>query len=320
MAVDVPNELQKRTLLFLSAAHLLGFTAACNQPETPVTPLPETIALPNGFQPGGVAAGSATTLYAGSLADGAVYQTAVTTGEGSVLVAGERGRVNVGLTFGSRLGHLFAAGGTTGKAYVYDTKAGLLETVTLATTKSAVNDAVLSGNTVYFTDSSRAVLYRLALGEEGALPEGDSGVNELPITGAFTRAPDPMAFDANGTKAADDGILIIFNTTTGQLFTVNPDTGESAEIGLGDGSVENGDGILLGGSTLYVVQNQGNKIAVVELSKDLSSGAVTNTLTNPALDFPSTLADIDTTLYAVNARFGTDPTPETEYAVVEVER
>lgn len=154
-------------------------------------------------------------------------------------------------------------------------KAGLLKTVTLATTKSTVNDAVLSGNTVYFTDSSRAVLYRLALGEEGALPEGDSGGDELPITGAFTRASDPMAFNTNGTKAADDGILIIVSTTTGQLFTVNPDTGESAEIGLGDGNVENGDGILLDGSTLYVVQNQGNKIAVVELSKDLSSGAVT---------------------------------------------
>jgi len=270
----VPNELQKRISL-LSAAHLLVFTAACNQPETPVTPLPETIALPNGFQPASVAAGPATTLYTGLLADGAVYQPDVTTGEGSVLVAGERGRVNVGLTFDSRAGHLFAAGRTTGKAYVYDTKAGLLETVTLATTKSTVNDAVLSGNTVYFTDSSRAVLYRLALGEEGALPEGDSGDNELPITGAFTRAPDPMAFNTNGTKAADDGILIIVSTTTGQLFTVNPDTGESAEIGLGDGNVENGDGILLDGSTLYVVQNQGNKIAVVELSEDLASGAVT---------------------------------------------
>lgn len=324
--------LSKRTLLTLSTTVLLIITAASSQPETlvkpltlPTTPIPPSepaiIALPRGFQPEGIAAGAGSTLYAGSLTDGAVYRTDVTTGEGNVLITGETGRVNVGLTFDNRTGYLFAAGGPTGKAQVYDTKAGtMLKSFTLTTMKNAVNDAVLSGNSVYFTDSYRAVLYRLALGEEGALPEGNSGVTEVPITGAFMLAPDPTAFNANGIEAADDGTLIIVDTATGQLFTINPGTGESAEINLADGNVDDGDGLLLEGNTLYVVQNQGNKVAVIELSESLSSGTITSTLTNPEFDSPSTIADVGGTLYAVNARFSTDPTPDTEYTIVKVER
>ncbi len=280
---------------------------------------PETLALPNGFQPEGVVAGEGTTLYAGSLANGAVYEADVATGEGSVLVEGESGRITVGLTFDDRTGYLYAAGGTTGNAYVFDTAAGtLLQTYTLNTEGTFVNDAILSGNSIFFTDSNREVLYRLGLGEGGALPEGDAGVSELPITGAFTADPD--AFNANGIEATEDGTLIIVKSGTGQLFSVDPETGESVEIDLGGESVTNGDGILLDGSTLYVVQNQDNRIAVVELADDLSSGTISTTLTNPNFDVPTTIAEVDGTLYAVNARFGTEPTPDTEYAVVRVER
>ena len=225
------------------------------------------------------------------------------------------------MTFDSRTGYLFAAGGETGKAQVYDTQAGeLLQTYTLNRSGTFVNDAVLSGDNVYFTNSNRSVFYRLALGENGALPAKNSGVTELPLTGAFTLAPNLMAFNANGIAAADDGTLIIVKSATGQLFTVNPETGEAVEIDLGDANVTNGDGILLDGNTLYVVQNQDNKIAVVELSADLVSGTITNTLTNPAFDVPTTLAEVDGALYTVNARFTTDPTPGTEYAVVKLEQ
>ena len=46
--------------------------------------------------------------------------------------------------------------------------------------------------------------------------------------------------------------------------------------------MSNGDGLLLTGKTLYVVQNQLNRIAVVALGKNLTSGRVTRTITNPA--------------------------------------
>ena len=301
----------KRSLFVLV---ILSISLALSQAEPP-----ETIALPNGFQPEGVVAGAENTIYAGSLANGAIYQTDVTTGEGNILVPGEEGRLTVGLTFDPRTGYLYAAGGSTGNAYIFDTNTGTLaQTYALTNTGTFVNDAILSGDSVYFTDSNRAVLYELALGEGGALPEGDDAASELEITGEFTADAD--AFNANGIEAAEDGTLIIVKSNTGQLFTVNPETGESSEIDLGDANVMNGDGILLEDNTLYVVQNRNNQIAVVELADDLSSGTVTETLTNPNFDVPTTIARVGDALYAVNARFGTEPTPETEYAIVRVER
>lgn len=296
----------------LALAVLLSATATLAQ-----TP-PETIALPGGYQPEGIVAGDEGALYVGSLADGAIYRADAATGEGDILVAGEEGRITVGLAYDPRTGYLYAAGGVTGAAHVFDTAAGTLEaSYTLTSGGTFVNDAIVSGDSVYFTDSNREVLYRLALEEGGALPAADAAVSELPLTGAFSAEPD--AFNANGIEVADDGTLILVKSVSGELFTVDPETGESSLIDLGGGDVTNGDGILLSGSTLYVVQNQDNQIAVIDLADDLVSGTVSDTLTNPDFDVPTTVTSAGGTLYAVNARFGTEPTPDTEYKVVRVE-
>jgi hypothetical protein len=99
-----------------------------------------------------------------------------------------------------------------------------------------------------------------------------------------------------------------------------PPAGDTTEIDLGGQTVQNGDGILLLGRTLYVVRNQNNEIAVVQLGKSLASGTVARTITSPGFDVPTTIDRHGTRLYAVNARFGTTPTPTTTYTVVQVGR
>jgi len=47
---------------------------------------------------------------------------------------------------------------------------------------------------------------------------------------------------------------------------------------------------------------------------------VTTRLQDPRLDVPTTIDDHEKKLYAVNARFGTEPTPTTEYKVVQLEK
>lgn len=203
------------TKLPLALAALLSATAALAQTS------PETIALPGGYQPEGIVANDEGALYVGSLADGAIYRADAATGEGDILVAGEEGRITVGLAYDPRTGYLYAAGGATGAAHVFDTAAGTLEaSYTLTGGGTFVNDAIVSGDSVYFTDSNREVLYRLALGEGGGLPDADTAVSELPLTGAFSAEPD--AFNANGVEAADDGTLIIVKSVSGELFTVGP--------------------------------------------------------------------------------------------------
>ena len=124
---------------------------------------------------------------------------------------------------------------------------------------------------------------------------------------------------ANGIEALPNGkTLIIVNSATGTLYLVNSTTGVATRIDLGGETVPNGDGILLQGKTLYVVQNSLNQIAVIEPNSDFTSGEIVNRITSPLFRVPTTIARIGGSLYAVNARFGTTPTPDTEYEVVRV--
>src|SRR5262245_55201493 len=77
---------------------------------------PDTIALPNGFQPEGVVIGRGTTIYAGSIPTGAIYQADLRTGEGSILVPPQPGRAAIGLDFDRRTNLIYVAGGPTGAA------------------------------------------------------------------------------------------------------------------------------------------------------------------------------------------------------------
>jgi hypothetical protein len=58
----------------------------------------------------------------------------------------------------------------------------------------------------------------------------------------------------------------------------------------------------------------------VALGKGLATGTIARTITNPGFDVPTTIDRLGSRLYAVNARFGTTPTPTTEYTVVQVRR
>ena len=110
---------------------------------------------------------------------------------------------------------------------------------------------------------------------------------------------------------------MIVQTVTGGLFRVDPQTGATKLIDLGGAALPIGDGLLLAGSRLYVVQNSRN-IAVVNLNPDLTSGAIERTITDPAFRVPSTIASFGDSLYAVNARFDTTPGPDVDYDIVKV--
>ncbi|HEU0291212.1 MAG TPA: hypothetical protein VFR47_00650 [Anaerolineales bacterium] len=277
---------------------------------------PATIPLPDGFRPEGIASGNGHTFFVGSLADGAVYGGDLATGEGAVVVPGQVGRVAVGLKFDSRSGLLFVSGGPTGKAFIYDADTGALthEIQLTAPPTTFVNDVVVTTEAAYFTDSMRPVLYQVPLDANG-VPTGT--IQEIPLGGDFEFIAG--AFNANGIDAVpNSSLLIIVNSTTGDLYTVDPTTGDATLIDLGGGSVDRGDGILLQGKTLYVVQNVFNRVAVVELSNDFTSGEIVDLITSPSFRVPTTIAAFGSSLYVVNARFGTPPTPDTEYEVVLV--
>jgi hypothetical protein len=167
-----------------------------------------------------------------------------------------------------------------------------------------VNDVVVAGDSAWFTDSVNPVLYRV--------PIGGTGFETVLLTGDLEYTMPGL--NVNGIEATRDGsTLILVKSNTGQLYTADPTSGATTEIDLGGDTVTAGDGLLLHGRRLYVVQNMLNNVAVLELAPSLSSATVVDGVTNPDFDVPTTIDRWGNRLYVVNARFTTPPTPDTTY-------
>ncbi|MEU2256788.1 SMP-30/gluconolactonase/LRE family protein [Nocardia xishanensis] len=309
----------KRVLGTLTALACLGGTALAPAnlaaADSPV--FPATIALPDGFRPEGVAIDTLPVAYFGSMADGSIYRVDLVTGRGDLLSRGP-GTQALGLRIDDR-GRLFVAGGTGGDVRVLDTRTGaVLATYQLATPPDTfVNDVVFTPSGAWFTDSRAPVLYHLPIGPDGRLPAPEQ-VARIPLTGDLAYVPN--AFNANGIARTPDGAgLIVVQSETGRLFRVDPATGTTRLVDLGGEELPDGDGLLLDGSTLYVVQNRRNAIAVISLDAEGAKGALVRRITDPRFDVPSTVAAYAGRLYLPNARFDTPPEPTTPYTAVAVD-
>jgi sugar lactone lactonase YvrE len=282
--------------------------------------LPTVIPLPEGFQPEGITRGEGNVLYVAGIANGGIYALDPRSGGGSFLVPPQtNGRKAVGLKLQRRADRLFVAGGETGHAYVYDSETGeSLADLVLATptpeSGSFVNDVILTGEAAYFTDSFRPVFYRVALDCKDVPSQDD--VETIPLGGDYQSVE---GFNANGIEVTPQGDLLIVNGATGKLYRVDPESGLADEIELAaGGSLVNGDGLVLRGRTLWVVENFSNQVVAVKLSRRFGRGTIVRTITNPNFDIPATAAFFKGALYVTNARFSTPPTPTTIYTVVRV--
>ncbi len=278
------------------------------------TGFPPTIDLPNGWAPEGITAGRGTTVFVGSLVDGAIWKGNVRTGRGRVLVPGSPGNVAVGVEYERGANRLWVAGGPTGAVRVYNATSGrLLRTYTFSPV-GFLNDLVVTRDAVYVTDSGIQQLDVIPLGRHGRLP-APTATRTLPLGGDISFVAGQ--FNANGIVAAR-GWLIVVNSFTGELFRVSPRTGVAKRIDLGGASVTFGDGLELHGRTLYVVRNQLNEVAVLKLGARLATARLRGTITSPDLDIPTTVAFQAGRLWAVNARFSTPVTPTTPYWITRL--
>ena len=272
---------------------------------------PDRIALPDGYQPEGIASGKGRSVYVGSIPTGRVLEIDTKTGASREAVPAREGHAAIGLKYDRRSKRLFVSGGPTGKAFVYDARSGeelAAFQLTAAGSPTFINDVVLTRRVAYFTDSQQPVIYGVA--------RDLSGVRPIELDGF----PMSDGFDLNGIEAARGGrVLLAVQSQTGVLWRINPATGSYRAVDLRGGPLDNGDGLLLlGGRTLLVVQNRLNQIAVVKLGRGFTSGRVVRTIRDSDFDVPTTVARKRGSLYLPNARFGTPPTPETEYWVTRV--
>ena len=211
-------------------------------------------------------------------------------------------------------GRLWVAGAGFGNARIYDAKTGTLETeIQFATPPGTfINDVVVTKGAAYFTDSQRPVLYRVAISGNGA----PGAVTTIPLTGEYMHVAGQ--FNLNGIVATKNGkALIAVQSISKKLLLIDPSTGAAKTIDIGTYDLVNGDGLLLKGKTLYVVQNVANKVAVFRLSRDLTKATFVKAITDPDFDVPTTIDRSGKRLYVVNARFGTATPTDQHYDVVK---
>ena len=295
------------TAALLSA--LLSLTLVAPAEAKPRNHWPDRIELPVGFRPEGITIGKAPYAYLGSLANGDIYRVNLRTGRGRVITDRPPGTPSVGLKI-DRRGLLYVAGGPSGTARVVSARTGKSVTRTLTDKPSFINDVVLTRRAAWFTNSQQPELYRLS--------RGSRTVTTLPLSGDWVQ---PATFGANGIEQTPDGRgLLVIQSATGTLFRVDPGTGEATTVNLGGAKLLNGDGLLLKGRTLYVVQNQLNQVAVVKLNRHGTLGKVVDTLTSRKFDVPTTVAAYKGSLYLPNARFGLAPSaqPTAKYWITPV--
>ena len=301
-----------RTVFAAVAAMLIA--AAVASPALAAPPGPSRIDLPNGWAPEGITAGPGTTVFVGSLSASGIWRGDVRSGQGAV-IPGTEGTFGVGTEYEADANRLWVAGGPTGQVKVLDATSGeLLQTYTFSPA-GFLNDLVVTDTAVYVTDSSFDWLDVIPINADGSLAD-PADAFMLRLSGDFGLEP---GFNLNGIVAAR-GWLIGVQSNTGELFRINPSTGDATEIALGAGvDVINGDGLEVRGRTLYVVQNQNNRVEVFALGPGLTSATLQRTLTG-STDVPTTIAWVAGATYAVNARFNTPPTPTTPYWITRLGR
>ena len=243
---------------------------------------PDRIDLPVGFQPEGITIGKGPYAYVGSLADGDIYRADLRTGEGRVISQGP-GTPSVGLKVDKR-GLLYVAGGPSGTARVVSARTGrILASYTLSTEPSFINDVVLTKRAAWFTNSLQPELYRVS--RDGRGPR----VTTLPLTGDWEQTE---GFNANGIAVTPDGrALLVVQSSTGTLFRVDPETGVARRVDLGGYRLVNGDGLLVRGRTLYVVQNRLEQVAGFDLHRRGAGGPLDDVLPDHDCDVPTTVAE-----------------------------
>lgn len=303
------------TLAALAAvlAAVIGSVAWAQVPEgTTAYELPG-----EGVFPEGIAVEEANgVFYVSGAGSGGIYRVDIATGETTEFVpAGTRGQfMTIGMDVDDQ-GRLWVAGGGSGEVLVYDTSTG--EQVATFTTPQGpamfLNDVVVTAEgDAYVTDSNRPTLWRVPAGSV----EGGGGEAEAWLDFTGTAFEYGEGFNANGIVTNDDAsVLVVVQASTGSLYRVDVGGMEVTQVDTGVPLV-GGDGLVVDGNTLYVVQNGEDRVAVLQLSDDWTSAELTGYLEDERLSNAATAALVGDDLLVVNAQFDAmQGTPDLPFTV-----
>ncbi len=325
MKNTITNRLHQSAVLLAAAiivtATLSTTTLAHEIDQTRRVICPDLLPIPVGFEADGIELGKDQDFFVGSMSfsgnltnAGAIYKGNLATGEGQLLVP-PTGKQVIGLSYDARTDYLYAAtghlDGLEEGVKVYAGSSGRLLGEIIFGDGMVINDVLVTDTGVYCTDSLSTTLYKIPLENDGKV--FSSAAERIEMTG-FEMAE---GLNANGLVGDFDGKeLVVVNVSTGVLYLVNTETGAASPLNIqGDEQLfGNGDGLYMDGRTLYIMRNFAQKIAVVDLSDDLTQGTFIKNLVSDDFAIPTTIIGFGNCIYAINTHYleltaeGADPT------------
>jgi Cu-Zn family superoxide dismutase len=311
------------TILVLVALGAIGPVATLAQDATTVTESGARLyAIPGeAVFPEGIAlADDDKTFYVGSTSDGALFRGDLATGEVAPFAAGAA----PGLTFAVGMkvvgDRLVVAGGPTGSVFVFDTAtetlAAEIPTGVSGGAEIFLNDvAIAKKGEAYVTDSNWQRIYRIRSTVIAGEDEPAATLTPwLELSG--DAIPEGEASFINGIVLNASGRYLLVVDGPGALYRIATRDKAVVRVDLGGEQLTGGDGLVLDGSTLYVVHQ--DMVTVVELADDLASGAVVGRIVDPALSSPTTAAKHGACLLVVNSQFANAEEPELPFTVAAI--
>ena len=216
------------------------------------------------------------------------------------------------MSYDARTNYIYAATGdpgifagvfTNGGINVYDASSGELIEEIIFGDNLLINDVLVTDTGVYGTDSINPALYKIPLDESGN--PNSTAWEKIEMAG-FVMNPTGSGFNANGLVGDPDGTeLVVVNIKTGILYDVDTESGSASPIDIqGEEQLfTDGDGMYMESRTLYIMQNFLEKIAVVQLSDDLTQGTFVKNLVSDQFAIPTTITGFGDSIYAINTHF-----------------
>ena len=336
MKTQTTKRLHQSTVLFTAAiiltVTLSTIVLAHEIDQTSRAIWPDLIPIALGMEAEGIEMGKDTDFfvgaasYTGNLTNaGTIFKGSLVTGEGQVLVPAT-GKPISGLSYDARTDYLYVAtgyypGGFAGPFLeqgikVYTATSGRLLKEFILGDGMVINDVLVTDTAVYITDSISTTLYKIPLEDDGKV--FSSTVEKIEMTGFEM---DPAGFNANGLVGDFDGKkLVVVNNSTGVLSLVDTENETATPVNIQGSATSfvNGDGLYMDGRTLYICENLSNfplgRIAVVELSDDLTQGTFIKYIESDSFALPTTITGFGNCIYAINTHYleltaeGADPT------------
>jgi Cu-Zn family superoxide dismutase len=264
--------------------------------------LPEVLTFPEGL----AYDAARNVIYVGSAINGALVRVDLKTGASTTLLppgtlAADTGafpRLN-GMKVDAQ-NRLWIAAGAQGRMFVLDAASGkMLKQLEVPNPAgSLINDVALAGGAAYFTDTRFGTMWRVQT------KGNDIGELEPWLTFEGTALQYAQGANLNGIAATADGRFVIAgHMSRGQLFRIDTSTKAVSQIDTGGADLTSADGLVLDGTTLYVVRQAPGEIATVRLNPEFSKGTVVSRFAHPMLVFPATAAKVGNELFVVNSQF-----------------